>query len=184
MGSSVEFEPSGTELYWRRPLTKTGSAGAPVVQPPPLRPFGLVLHHDGRWSHEEHPILNRKMRELFDRSVVYLPMEGKFIVKLGHFRGEIEIEEAGFFVKAIDLAQSQVHLSDGQVDRLELDTLEVSPLDGALLCRVKHDLVPSGLRARFCHSAQAELLGAVEEDQDGAGWFVVLAGRPERMPEL
>ena len=90
-------------------MTKTGSAGAPAVQPPPLRPFGLVLHHDGRWTHEEHPILNRKMRELFDRSVVYLPTEDKFIVKLGHFRGEIEIEEAGFFVKAVDLAESQVH---------------------------------------------------------------------------
>ena len=24
---------------------------------PPLRPFGLVLHHDGRWSHEGQPIL-------------------------------------------------------------------------------------------------------------------------------
>ena len=165
-------------------MTKTGSAGAPAVQPPPLRPFGLVLHHDGHWTHEEHPILNRKMRELFDRSVVYLPTEDKFIVKLGHFRGEIEIEEAGFFVKAVDLAESQVHLSDGQVDRLEIGTLEVSPLDGALLCRVKHDLVPSGLRARFCHSAQAELLGAAEEGPDGEGWIVVLAGRPEQMPEL
>ena len=165
-------------------MTKTGSTDPPARQAPPLRPFGLVLHHDGRWTHEGHPILNRKMRELFDRSVVYLPDEGKFIVKLGHFRGEIEIEEAGFFVKSIDLAESQVHLSDGHVDRLEVGSLTVSPLDGALLCRVKHDLIPSGLRARFCHSAQAELLGAVEEGPDGAGWFLVLSGRLEPMPEL
>ena len=165
-------------------MTKTGSAGAPAVQPPPLRPFGLVLHHDGRWTHEGQPILNRKMRELFDRSVVYLPTEGKFIVKLGHFRGEIEIEEAGFFVKSVDLSESQVHLSDGSIDRLELGTLEVSPLDGALLCRIKHDLVSRGLTARFSHSAQAELLGAVEEGADGESWVVVLAGRAERMPEL
>ena len=26
--------------------------------PPPLRPFGLVLHHDGRWTHEGIPIQN------------------------------------------------------------------------------------------------------------------------------
>nr|NIW35710.1 hypothetical protein [Gemmatimonadota bacterium] len=42
----------------------------------PLRPFGLVLHHDGRWTHEGQPILNRKIREVFDRSVRFLPDEG------------------------------------------------------------------------------------------------------------
>ena len=34
-----------------------GTAG-----PPPLRPFGLVLHHDGRFTHEGEPILNRRLR--------------------------------------------------------------------------------------------------------------------------
>lgn len=152
--------------------------------PPPLRPFGLVLHHDGCWTHEGAPIQNRKIRELFDRSVVYLPDEDKYIVKLGRFRGQIEIEEAGFFVKSIDLVQGSVHLSDGSVDRLEASSLEVSGRDGALLCRVKRALVPSGLLARFSHSAQAELLGAVEEAPEGGGWVVMLAGRPEPMVEF
>ncbi len=152
--------------------------------PPPLRPFGLVLRHDGRWTHEGQPISNRKIRELFDRSVVYLPTEDKFIVKLGRFRGQIEIEEAGFFVTAIDLTEACVHLSDGTVDRLELQTLEVSPRDGALICRVKHALVSPGLQARFSHSAQAEFLGAVEEGPGGSGWVVRVAGRLEPMTEL
>ena len=71
----------------------SGSAG-----PPPLQPFGLRLHHDGRWSHEGQPILNRRLREHFDKSVRYLPDEGKFVVTLRAFRGEIEVEEAAFFV--------------------------------------------------------------------------------------
>ncbi|MCP4906592.1 MAG: hypothetical protein GY910_16580, partial [bacterium] len=54
--------------------------------PPPLRPFGLVLHHDGCFSHEGEPILHRKLREHFERSVGYLPDEKKFIVHLQDFR--------------------------------------------------------------------------------------------------
>jgi hypothetical protein len=45
--------------------------------------------------------------------------------------------------------------------------LHASPRDGALLCRVKRDLVPAGLLARFSHAAQAELLHAVEDGERG-----------------
>jgi hypothetical protein len=136
--------------------------------PPPLRPFGLVLHHDGRWSHEGQPILNRKLREHFDRSVEYVPDEQKYIVRLKHFRGEIEVEEAAFFVREVDLDAGEASLSDQTWSPLDLATLHTSPIDGALLCRVKPDLTPGGLLARFGHAAQAELLDAVELAEDGA----------------
>ena len=73
------------------------SAEMPPAGPPPLRPFGLVLHHDGRFSHEGEPIRNRRLREHFERNVEYLADEKKYIVRLQHFRGEVVIEEAGFF---------------------------------------------------------------------------------------
>lgn len=149
--------------------------------PPPLRPFGLRLHHDGRFSHEGQPIGNRRLREHFDRSVEYLADEGKFIVRLKHFRGEIEVQEAAFFVRAVDLQKGDVHLSDGSTEALDLSTLAESPIDGALLCRVKRDLVPEGLLARFLHGPQAELLQAV--DSDGDSLFVEIGGRRESMPE-
>jgi len=154
MSSSAPFAP---------PPTST-SPGVPG--PPPLRPFGLVLHHDGRFTHEGEPIRHRKLREHFDRAVEYLPDEAKFIVRLGHFRGQVEVEEAGFFVRTVDLAGGEVHLSDGSREPLDVASLALSPLDGALLCRVKRSLVPEGLLARFSNSAQAELLLAVEE-RDG-----------------
>ena len=153
-----------------------------------------MLHHDGRWTHEGVPLLNRRLREAFDRSVRYLPDEhhvdadggaavaGKYVVQLGHFRGEIEVEEAGFFVSEVDLASGGVRLSDRSWDRLEVARLEASPRDGALLCSVKRDLVPGGLRARFSHAAQAELLDAVRETR---GRYVVrVAGSDEELPEL
>ncbi|MGH0031685.1 MAG: hypothetical protein ACQGVC_17995 [Myxococcota bacterium] len=143
---------------------------APRRGPPPLRPFGLVLHHDGRFTHEGVPITNAKLRDAFERGVRFLPDEGesgKYVVQLGHFRGEIELEEAGFFVRGFDAASGTLSLSDGSREPLDPTTLHVSPRDGALLCRVKRDLRPEGLLARFQHAAQADLLNAVEEGGDG-----------------
>lgn len=131
--------------------------------PPPLRPFGLVLHRDGSWSHEGVPITHRRLRALFDRSVRYLPEEGVYVVQVGPFRGRIEPEEAAFFVRSVDLERGVVALSDRSEERLDPTSLRTSAQDGALLCTVKRRLVPGGLPARFSHAAQAALLGAVEE---------------------
>ncbi len=147
------------------------SGEAPAVGrrgPPPLRPFGLVLHHDGRWSHEGAPILHRRLREVFDRSVRFLPSEGRYVVQLGPFRGQIEVEEAAFFVRDFDAQTGRIGLSDGSSERLDAATLRASPRDGALLCAVKLGLVSGGLSARFSHAAQSELLHAVEDTPEGA----------------
>jgi hypothetical protein len=149
--------------------------------PPPLRPFGLVLHHDGRWTHDGQPVRNRRLREHFDRSVRYLPAEAKYVVTLRHFRGEIEVEEAAFFVRAVDLERGEVRLSDGSWEALDPASLRVSPIDGALLCTVKRALAPEGLPARFGHGAHAELLHAAEET--GQGVRIRLAGRSVPLPD-
>lgn len=138
----------------------------PSPGPPPLRLFGLVLHHDGTFTHEGERILNRKLREHFDRSVEFLPEEGKYVVRLGHFRGEVEILEAGFFVRSVDLDTGEITLSDRTQEPLDVGSLVESPIDGALLCRVKRDLVRDGLFARFMHGPQAELLQSVVPDGD------------------
>lgn len=158
------------------------SAPLPGGGPPPLAPFGLVLRHDGRFLHEGEPIHNRKLREHFERNVEYLADEKKFIVRLHHFRGEVVVEEAGFFVREVDFAMGEVILSDGSREALDLTTLSTSPIDDALLCRVKRDLEPGGLLARFTHAAQAELLGAVETEGDA--FYVQLAGERRAFPEI
>ncbi len=159
-----------------RPVSETkDSSFAPSIPagPPPLAPFGLVLHHDGSFTHEGEPILNRKLREHFDRSVEYLPDERKYIVRLGHFRGQVEIEEAAFFVRSVFLETGEIALSDRTREPLDVSSLTESPIDGAFLCRVKCDLVPGGVIARFMHGPQAELLQSVV-DEDGS-FFVRIA---------
>lgn len=157
--------------------------GAAPPGPPPLRPFGLVLHRDGRFTHEGFPLLHARLRALFERSVRYLPEEGRYVVQVGRFRGQLEVEEAGFFVRAVDLARGTVALSDRSEEPLDPATLRPSALDpDALLCTVKRALVAGGLPARFERGAQAELLLAVEEAGDGLA--LRLAGRPRRLPAL
>ncbi len=161
--------------------------GAQRPGPPPLRPFGLVLHHDGRWAHEGQPIANRRLREAFDRGVRFLPGEGAngedvFVVTLGRFRGQIEVEEAAFFVRGFEPETGAITLSDGSVERLDVRSLRSSPRDAALLCCVKRNLCSAGLLARFTQAAQAELLNAVEDAGDGLALRVSGARHP--LPDL
>lgn len=146
--------------------------------PPPLEPFGLVLHHDGSWTHEGQPLLNSRLRERFDRGVRYLGDEGKYVVQIASFRGEIEVEEAGFFVRLFDPDTGVICLSDHSRESLDVTTLGFSGLDGALLCRVKRDVVSDGLAARFQHAAHAEFMNAVDAD----GRSVVITGVPIPLP--
>jgi hypothetical protein len=147
-----------------------------------LRPFGLRLHHDGRWTHEGHPITHSRLRAAFDQGVRFLPEERKYVVQLGRFRGEIEVEEAGFFVRDIDPETGEIVLSDRSRDTLELESLRFSPRDAALLCTVKRALLPEGLPARFTHSAQSALLACVE--QTPRGLALRIAGELRLLPDL
>jgi hypothetical protein len=140
------------------------------------------LHHDGHWTHEGHPITHAKLREHFDHSVVYLPEEQKYVVTLRHFRGEITVEEAAFFVRAFAPGSGRIALSDRSEEILDAATLSVSSIDGALLCRVKRDLSPGGLPARFRQAAQADLLHAVDAGPDGMR--VRIGGEWRALPEL
>jgi hypothetical protein len=152
------------------------------VGAPALRPFGLVRHHDGSWTHEGVPLSNRRLREVFERSVRYLPAEGVYVVQLGRFRGQIEVEEAAFAVRDFDAARGEVALSDGSREPLDPATLALSARDGALLCRVKRGLAAGGLPARFRHAAQAALLLSVEETP--AGPRLRMAGALHAFPDL
>jgi hypothetical protein len=76
----------------------------------------------------------------------------------------------------------RIALSDRSEEPLDPASLALSPIDGALLCRVKRDLAPEGLLARFGHGAHAELMQAVEEGEGGLA--LRLAGALHPIPAL
>jgi hypothetical protein len=112
--------------------------------------------------------------------VRFLPVERAFVVQLGRFRGQIEVEEAAFFVRDFDAATGALRLSDGSSEPLDPATLAASPRDGATLCRVKRALAPAGLLARFTQAAWAELAAALEGPDDAPR--LRLAGRSAALP--
>ena len=166
-------------------MTREQAGTPPAPGPPPLRPFGLALRHDGTWLHDGEPVLHAKLRAAFDRGVRFLPAEGetgKYVVTLGHFRGEIVVEEAAFFVRDFDATTGTLWLSDRSGEPLDVASLHLSSLDQAVLCRVKKDLAPGGLIARFTHAAHAELLAAVDDDSDPPA--LRIRGALELLPDL
>ena len=126
--------------------------------PPSLAPFGLVLPHDGKWSHEGQPILNRRLREKFDRSVVYLPNLEKYVVEVGRFRGEIEVEEAAFFVRSVDLLIGKLHISDGTTVEFDASSLHWSKFDVSITQLIPRFSCQSARAKRCSHSVSEELL--------------------------
>lgn len=142
-----------------------------------------MLHRDGRFLHEGLPVTHARLRAALDRGVRWLPADGRYVVTLGHFRGQVDVEEAGFFVREVDLETGFLTLSDGTRDRLEPASLRTSALDpDVLLCTVKRALTPYGVPARFLRSAQAELLAAVEEGPEGL--VLRVAGAEHPLPDL
>lgn len=115
-----------------------------------------MLGRDGHFTHEGQPIRHKRLRGALERSVRYLDDEAAWVVKLGRFRGRIEIEDAPFFVETFDPETGAIALSDRSEEPLAADTVEVR--DGEVLyCQVK-----GRFAARFTRTAQAALLQALD----------------------
>jgi hypothetical protein len=113
------------------------------------------------------------LHEAFLRGVCYAEEEGVFVVQLGRFRGQVEVEDTPFWVVSYDADDGALTLTDGSSESIDLATLSQDP-DGVLRIRVK-----SRFFARFQHSAQALFLDALEEREDaivlraGEAWLPV-----------
>ncbi len=104
---------------------------------------------------------NVRLQRAFRRGVRFLAAEGVWVVQIGRFRGAIEVEDTALFVDLYESESGALLISDGSREPLRVETLEAGA-DAVLYCSVR------GLRARFTHSAQAELLAHVEDPGDGA----------------
>ena len=127
-----------------------------------------MLCRDGRFVHDGIEVTHPRLREAFRRGVRFAEAEGVFVVQLGVFRGQIEVEDTPFFVVAYDAATGSIELTDRSSEALEVATLAMDD-DGVLRCRVK-----GRFPARFTQTGQAHLLDAVEPS--GAG-YALRAGR-------
>ncbi len=126
--------------------------------------------------HEGQLVTHPRLYRAFLRGVRFLEKEGVFVVQLGHFRGQIEVEDTPWWVVAYDEERGLVELTDGSREPLAAHTLRSDP-DGVLRCTVK-----GRFSARFTRAGQAHLLDQVEE-RDGR-WQLRAGGRWLPLPEL
>ncbi len=161
----------------RCPTRKTRrccTVGVALTGPPPLRPFGLILRRDGRFKHEGVEVTHAKLHQVFLSGVRYAEEEGVFIVQLGRFRGQIEVEDTPYWVTSFDALDGTVRLTDQSEEPLAVASLGFDE-DGVLRCRVKERF-----SARFERGAQAELLQAIHQDST-VNWLQ-LAGKRVQLP--
>ena len=106
--------------------------------------------------HEGVQLTHPRLYRAFLRGVEYAPAEGVFVVRLGQFRGQIEVEDTAWWVTAYDPERGSIQLTDRSEETLRPETLSIDP-DDALRCVVKRRF-----SARFTHAAQAQLLDCMD----------------------
>lgn len=120
----------------------------------------MLLRRDARFIHEGQVVTHKGLHAAFLRGVRFLEDEGVFVVQVGHFRAQIDVEDTAFWVVSYDPATGDIELTDGSCERLEPLTLSMDA-DDVLRCSVK-----GGFPARFSRTGQAHLLDALEERGD------------------
>jgi hypothetical protein len=106
--------------------------------------------------HEGERVTHPGLHRAFLRGVRFLDEEGVWVVQVGRFRGQIDVEDVPYWVVAYDAPRGTVELTDSSEEPLDAASLQVDS-DGAFRCRVK-----GRFPARFTHAGQAHLLDAVE----------------------
>lgn len=117
-----------------------------------------------RFRHEGQLVTHPRLHQVLLRGVRFLDEEGVFVVQVGPYRGQIEVEDTPFWVVTYDPESGEIELTDRSSERLEAQTLSLDP-DEALRCRVK-----GRFPARFTLAGQAHLLDALEL-RGGTPWL-------------
>ncbi len=100
-----------------------------------------------------------RLYRAFLRGVAFDEAEEVFVVRLGHFRGQIEVEDTAWWVVSYDAPSGSVTLTDGSAEPLSIGSLTIDP-DDALRCTVKRCFP-----ARFTRAGQAHLLDCLDEQR-------------------
>jgi hypothetical protein len=128
------------------------------------------LRRDGRFVHESVVVTHPRLHRALLRGVRFADQERVFVVQLGRFRGQIEVEDTPFWVVAYDPGLGAIDLTDGSSERIQPETLRRDP-DEVFRLQVKGGRFP----ARFTRAGQAHLLDNLE--QRGGAWLLRVGGR-------
>ncbi len=127
--------------------------------------------------HEGVVVSHARLHRALLRGVRFAEEEGVFIVQLGRFRGQIEVEDIPFWVVAYDPQAGAIDLTDGSSEPIRTESLRIDPDE---VFRV--DVKDGRFQARFTRTGQAHLLEHVEPQADG--WVLSVRGRWVPVPAI
>lgn len=125
----------------------------------------IKLDVEGNWFHNGERFINKKIIDLFNRSI-NMTKDGQFVISYSGYVYPIIVEDTALFVNAIlfaDDAQDAsvlIYISSGETEVLDLDTLHFK--NNALYCKVRG----GRFDARFKRSPCYEIMSLLEETDD------------------
>jgi len=126
----------------------------------------IVLHADGRFTHDGEPVERRDFHDALHRWLRVHPDDGRFILSNGYDWTYLRVEDTPRFVTSVKGAPPgapTLVLADGTEEPLDATTLVVDA-EGALFARVH----PEQQEARFLRHAQVELAPWLTPDEPAA----------------
>lgn len=135
---------------------------------------GLRLDREGRFWHRGEPIEHGRTQLVLHRGLHRAP-DGRWAARIGREWGYVEVEDAGKFIRRLDLDGGSPGLL-----RAELLGDEVAAIDPATLALGASDALyarvpPAGERARLTRPAQLSLAPHLREE--GGCFFLQLGAR-------
>jgi hypothetical protein len=134
------------------------SRGSP--SPPPVE---LFLDREGRWFHEDRPILHRGLLSVLNRHLV-ISEDHRVEVRVGHEVARVTMEDLPYLIvsAAVEPDGLRLRLNDESEERIPFHDLALVG-DDALYASVKSGRYP----ARFLRTPYVQVASAFEEVADG-----------------
>lgn len=124
----------------------------------------IILDKDGNWFHNGQPFSNKKIIDLFNRSI-HITEDGTYALHYDVYTYPIIVEDTPYFISGVrfegfgDFEKIYINISDGESEELDIDTLYYRKTNNALYCRIKDGVFP----AKFRRSPSFHVLERIDE---------------------
>ncbi len=139
----------------------------------------IWIDKEGRWFFQGEEITHRKTYLLYNRHLTR-DGAGRIILKMGQETCLVEVEDAPFVVKTLDLISGEqggltsveLILNDESREPLVPETLRIGP-DHIPYCRVREGM----FEARFSRGAYQLLIPFIQQEEREKFFFIAVAGK-------
>jgi len=134
----------------------------------------ILLNKDGNWFHNGQPFQNKKIIDLFNKSIC-ITEDGTYVISYDKYIYPIIVEDAPVFITGVrfegiaEFEKILLNLTTGNTEELDIDTLCYK--NNTLYCRVGRGEFP----AKFKRSPAFHILDRLDESR--GEYFLNICGK-------